>query len=89
HGVTPSTFGCPAAIACDVFGNVLVADAGNCRVQIFDLTGKFLKIIQYPTKLKEKVQSKSVILPVSMQTLNGVLYLLDLRMETIYWIRYL
>ncbi len=45
-GALPGQFQRPHSIATDAAGNVYVADRGNARIQVFDGTGKFLRIIK-------------------------------------------
>lgn len=44
-GVNPGEFRAPNAVAVDNEGNMFVADSGNQRVQVFDKSGKFIRII--------------------------------------------
>jgi len=44
-GVNPGELRAPNAVTADKEGNIFVVDTGNQRVQVFDKTGKFLRII--------------------------------------------
>jgi len=44
-GMQPGQLRAPNAVIADTEGNIYVSDTGNQRVQIFDKTGKFLRII--------------------------------------------
>jgi DNA-binding beta-propeller fold protein YncE len=41
-GTMPGQFRSPASVSLDSFGNLLVADTGNSRIQKFDSSGRFL-----------------------------------------------
>jgi peptidylamidoglycolate lyase len=43
-GQGPGEFDLPHSVAVDAQGNVYVADRSNARIQVFDSTGKFLKV---------------------------------------------
>jgi len=43
-GVKPGEFRAPNAVTVDEEGNIYVVDTGNSRIQIFDKTGKFLRM---------------------------------------------
>jgi hypothetical protein len=45
HGKEPGQFNTPHNIAIDRQNNVYVADRGNNRIQVFDVDGKFLRMI--------------------------------------------
>ena len=45
YGVRPGQFRCPLAIAVNSQGLVAVVDRENCRIQMFDLAGKFLRYL--------------------------------------------
>lgn len=44
-GVKDGEFRAPNAVTADANGNIYVVDTGNQRVQVFDKTGKFIRII--------------------------------------------
>lgn len=44
-GVKPGEFRAPNSLAVDSDGNLFVSDSGNQRVQVFDKSGKFIRII--------------------------------------------
>ncbi len=47
-GQGPGEFDLPHSVTVDRQGNVYVADRGNARIQVFDSTGKFLKVWKSP-----------------------------------------
>ena len=91
EGATPGSFSHPAGVAVDAFGHIFVADAGNSRVQCFDLQGRFLKLLPYPQSLKDITAAAAT--PVSayvlLQPVQDYLYLWDSRAQAIYRIKYL
>lgn len=100
QGVTPGRFDQPAAVALDAFGHVFVADAGNFRVQVFDMDGKFLRLIQYPQAIKEIAQSPtsasdqksgatSSMARVALQVGEDCLYMMDSRTQQLWRYRYM
>nr|XP_029509146.1 tripartite motif-containing protein 3-like [Oncorhynchus nerka] len=45
HGEGNGQFNAPTGVAVDTNGNVIVADWGNSRIQVFDSAGSFLSYI--------------------------------------------
>ncbi|CAB1333299.1 unnamed protein product, partial [Coregonus sp. 'balchen'] len=45
HGEGNGQFNAPTGVAVDTNGNIIVADWGNSRIQVFDSTGSFLSYI--------------------------------------------
>jgi len=100
QGVTPGRFDQPSGVVLDEFGHVFVADAANFRVQVFDVDGKFLRLIQYPQAIKEianapttvsdqKTGATSTIVKVVLHVGEDCLYMCDSRSEQLWRYRYM
>jgi len=50
-GTGPSQFNTPHSIAIDANDNIYVGDRGNGRIQVFDNSGKFLRILDQASKV--------------------------------------
>lgn len=91
-GVTPDSFNYPTGVTVDPYGHLFVADSGNARVQVFEINGKFTKLIQFPLNLKETITSNFISSPSSQKTVLQVhedyLYMLDSSSDTLWRIRY-
>ncbi len=73
-GNQPGQFVDAAGIAVDRVGNMLVADAGNNRIQLFDVKRNFLGVVRMNTPL-----SRPSGLHFDIESLDPVIYVLNLK----------
>lgn len=90
QGATPDSFSFPTGVAVDNYGHLFVADTGNSRIQVFEINGKFVKLIQFPLSLKDIMSgtgnnaNQRTILHIH----DDYLYLLDSNSDTVWRMKY-
>jgi DNA-binding beta-propeller fold protein YncE len=86
HGALAGQLNAPSGVAVDNYGHVIVADSGNCRLQVFDVYGNFVRLINYPLILRDTAASSaSGRVRVRIAVHNNHIYLLDSRMANVLW----
>ena len=87
-GALPGQFASPQAVAVDQLGHVFVADAGNMRLQVFDIRGRYVRHVNYPLTLRDVAATSTQAITVRMAVHNNAVFLYDSHVDVLWKLPY-